>query len=375
MATATEHAFRKIVAAGSFAPVYYLYGDDDFRKDEAVARAVDAAVASSVREFNLDSRRAAELDAETLESLLGTPPMMTDRRAVVVRDLGALRKDARRVLDRYLDRPADDTLLLLVSPAGEKAERALVDRTVGVEFPALTGDRVPKWIAHRASEMGAAIAPEAAGLLQAAVGTELTGLASELDKLVSYMRGSTPGAADGRVTIDEAAVAAVVGVRRGETVGDLLDRVAERDVGGALGLIEHVLAQPKTTAVSLVIALAVQTLALGWGRARLTQGVPRPRLEREYRTLLSETKAYPMRPWDEAIQAWGRTVDGWTEADVERALEALLAADVALKETRVSSDEQIIASLVLAMCAAGDAFSNPGRPTRVPQSVRRGVAA
>jgi hypothetical protein len=36
--------------------------------------------------------------------------------------------------------------------------------------------------------------------------------------------------------------------------------------------------------------------------------------------------------------------------EAERALSALLAADTAAKETRVSSDEQLLMSLVLAFC-------------------------
>ena len=83
MPTLTEHAFRKTVLAGEFDPVYYLSGDDDFRKGEAVIRALEAAVPLGVRDFNAEVYRGGELDAGTLESALGTPPMMADRRAVV----------------------------------------------------------------------------------------------------------------------------------------------------------------------------------------------------------------------------------------------------------------------------------------------------
>jgi hypothetical protein len=36
--------------------------------------------------------------------------------------------------------------------------------------------------------------------------------------------------------------------------------------------------------------------------------------------------------------------------ELERAIDALLAADFALKEARLSSDEQLLASLVLTLC-------------------------
>ena len=173
-----------------------------------------------------------------------------------IRDVNGLKKDARRQLDRYLEHPASDLLLLLIAASGEKLDRGLADHAVAVEFPVLGGDRLPKWIAHRAGELGVPITPEATTLLQEAIGTDLGALASELDKLTSYARGRTrvgmrDAGENAAPTIDEAAVAAVVGVRRGETMGDLLDRVAERDATGALALVEPVLAQPKVSAVGI----------------------------------------------------------------------------------------------------------------------------
>src|SRR3712207_5236391 len=124
MPTISERDFRRSLKEQSFAPAYYIYGDEDLLKDDAVRALVDAAVDPATRDFNLDVRRGAELDAEALLSLVGTPPMMADRRAVVVRDVPALKKDARQALERYLARPSADTVLVLVAPAGAKDDKA-----------------------------------------------------------------------------------------------------------------------------------------------------------------------------------------------------------------------------------------------------------
>ncbi len=361
MATMTEHAFQRSVSAGTFEPVYYLFGEDDFRKDEAAAYALAEAVPTGARAFNQEVRRAADLDAESLASLLDTPPMLTARRAVAIRDVGSLRKDARRALDRYLDRPASDTLLLLVAAAEGKPDRTLADHAVAVDFPVLTGERVGKWIVHRAAELGAAVTPDAVTLLQAAVGGDLAQLAAEIEKSVSYVRGSGTVEAGNaaHVTIDDAAVTAVVGVRRGETLGDFLDRVAEGDAARALALIPHILAQPKTTAVSVLLALTTQTLAIAWGVALREQGSPPARLRQEYFEFL-RAAGNPMtgRPWTDAVEAWVRAAEHTSRAHLDRVLDVLLAADLALKDTRVSTEEQMIATLVLEMCAGA------GAPTR-----------
>jgi DNA polymerase-3 subunit delta len=50
------------------------------------------------------------------------------------------------------------------------------------------------------------------------------------------------------------------------------------------------------------------------------------------------------------VTAWTKHASRWSAADADAALSALLAADAALKETKLSSDEQLLTSLVLALC-------------------------
>ena len=344
MASAGEKALHAALKQRTFDPVYLFHGDDDFLKDARVRELVDAAVDPATRDFNLELRRGGELGAEDVDSLLSTPPMLAERRVVVLRDVDKLKKDARKQLDAYLKRPAPDVLLLLVAPGGAKADKGLADRSTAVEFAPLTADRVLKWITFQAkTTLGRTITPDAATLLMEATGTDLAMLSLELEKLASYSAGE----------IDESAVSAVVGVRRGESVGALLDAVAARDAGVAIALVPGVLQQPKTTAVSIVMNLTTQTLALAYGVAARDGGTSPRAMFNEYMGLLKETGAFPGRPWGEAVNAWARHTDRWTSADVDAALAALLQADVALKETRLSSDEQLLTSLVLTLCGAG----------------------
>ncbi|HEY5086713.1 MAG TPA: DNA polymerase III subunit delta [Gemmatimonadaceae bacterium] len=345
MATdAALKTLRDAVKARHFDGAYYVYGEDEYQKNEAVKQLVTAAIDPATRDFNLDTRRGAELDAESLDSLLGTPPMMAERRVTIIREVGALKKDARAALDMFLRHPSHDTTVILVAAPGAKADKALQMSTTAMEFNLLDGSRVSRWIVHHVtSELGTEITEGAADLLHEAVGNDLYQLASELDKLASYTNGAC---------ITEDSVSAAVGIRRGETIADFLDKVMQRDATGALGLIPHILSQPKTSGVSVVMALSTQMLALGWGRSRLDTGLPPGRLEGEYFQLLKSTGAYPARPWGGAARAWALAARDWKVAECDRAVVALLAADVALKESRVSSESQILATAVLAICSA-----------------------
>jgi DNA polymerase-3 subunit delta len=348
MSASSLKTVRDAIKRRSFDGAYYIWGEDEYQKDDAVKQLVDAGLDAGARDFNLDTRRSAELDAETLGVLLSTPPMMAERRVIVLRDVGALKKDARKVLDEYLTRPVPDLLLVMTAAAGSKPDTTLSASSTPLQFDFLSGDRIPRWITHKATaELGVKISEGAIELLQAAVGSDLHQLSGELDKLASYIEGRDE-------EIGEDAVAAVVGVRRGETQADLLDAVADRNAPRALGLISHVLTQPKTTGVSIVMALSTQMLAISWGRARLDEGLSRARLAQEYFGFLKETGAFTGRPWGSATAVWTRAAERWNRESLDRALDSLLEADVALKESRVSSEEQLLATVVLSLCAADE---------------------
>ena len=348
-----EKALRKAIRAhGPFEPVYYLYGTDDYLKEGALRDLLASAVDPATRDFNLDVRTASELDAEALGSLLGTPPMMAERRVVVLRDVQTLKKDARGTLERYLAQPAPDLLLVMVAPAGEskKGDDDLRARARAVEFVPLDDDRLPKWIAHHArEEHDVAITPEACAMLHSIVGNDLPSLAGEIDKLASYTSGAP---------IDEDAVAAVVGVRRGETLADLLDRVAQRDAAGALAVLPHVMEQPKMGGVPVVMALTAQMLALGYGASLRAEGTSTRVLESEYwKFLKSGGSVMTGRPWGEAVKAWVRDVERWDVRTVDRALALLYDADIALKDTRVSSEDRVVATTILAISSPAGAVA------------------
>jgi len=109
MPASSLKTLRDAIKRRSFDGAYFIWGEDDYQKDDAVRQLIEAALDPAARDFNLDTRRSAELDAETLGVLLSTPPMMAEKRVIVLRDVGALKKDARKVLCRIDARFRDDT--------------------------------------------------------------------------------------------------------------------------------------------------------------------------------------------------------------------------------------------------------------------------
>src|SRR5258706_2436690 len=254
-------------------PVYLLHGDEDVLKDEAIRALVDSAVGSS-RDFNLDVRFAPDLTPESFHALVNTPPMMAERRAVVIRGVEQVGKRKTDLLDevvRYLASPNPTTVLVLVVAAGEEADADLVRASATVAVDALAAERVPRWLQHRATTLGVTLAPDATELLLKAVGSDLSTLSRELDKLASL------GGAGGRpVTADD--VSNLVGVRRDETVFDLVESALERRASRAGQLLGPVLQPAGISGVQMLSLLGTHLVGTALARAERDRGVHPARL-------------------------------------------------------------------------------------------------
>ena len=227
------------------------------------------------------------------------------------------------------------------SRAPAKSRTPKFDKARVVMFDPIGGSQLAKWILNRAEKyFGSAITPPAIELLQNSVGNDLSQLNVELEKLASYSNGKP---------IDEAAVGAVVGVRREESLPALLDAVAARDAAAALRILPGLLEQPKSSGVFIVMVLGMQVLGTGFARSRLAKRVPPVRIDNELMTMIKESGGFPGRSWKDAVNAWIRTAPKWSDADLFAAAATLHAADRALKDTGRTTEEGILQTAILAM--------------------------
>jgi DNA polymerase-3 subunit delta len=345
MAVLTLEALLRSLKKGASLPepVYLLHGDEDVLKDEAIRVLVDSAVGSS-RDFNLDVRFAPDLTPESFNALVNTPPMLADRRAVVIRGVEQLGKRKTKLRDevvRYLASPNPTTLLVLVVAAGEEPDADFVRASTSVALDALSAERVPRWLQHRASTLGLTLAADATELLLKAVGNDLSTLSRELEKLASLSAG-----ADGSPVTAEA-VSNLVGVRRDETVFDLVEAALERRAARAAQLVEPVLEQAGMSGVKILSLLGTHLVGTALARAERDRGVHAARLPDTIYRQMQGVRPYGMRSYKEEAARWTAWSALWTARELGGALRAALATDNALKTATVSDDRGIVTQLVL----------------------------
>jgi len=325
------------------APVYYLTGEEDMLKEELVDLVLSRAVEPASRDFNLDVRNAADLNGESFHSLVETPPMLADRRAVVINNIGQWRRNAKvwQVVYRYLENPSPTTVLVLVTASGEKPDKRVAQFAAHVVAQPLNPARLGRWIGVRAQRAGFTMTDAATQHLLKAVGSELSALAMEIEKLGAIAQPDTP--------LDAAEVAQLVGIRRGETLDDWVGAVLLRDISKAANMLEPVMSAAGVTGVRMLIALGSGLVGVRLALALVEDGLTQQKLASELFEAIRASRPPWLTSWKDTAKLWAAAARQWSRAEIETALRLAYECDRSLKSTTLSDARGIILDLMLGL--------------------------
>jgi DNA polymerase-3 subunit delta len=327
MALTSPESLTRALHRGSRGGVFFLFGDEEYLKEETAQALISAHLEPATRDFNLDQLRGASLEPEAFASVCQTPPMMAEWRVVVVREAQAIATAARlrETVEDLLARPVPGLVLILIAQLPEKSKakfyQQLMKAATALEFRMLASADLPGWLISWAEQRGVELEPAAARALAAAVGSELGALIQEMSKLIEYVGNRR------RIGTDD--VAALVGQIPRQNRWDWIDAVADRKFSAAReGLT--VLLDAGESGVALVIGLGSHFLRLAigavGGERALAQVLP------------------PHQRW--LASRIGRQAKHWAPAELDAALDDLLRADRLLKSTSLN-DRQIMEELLL----------------------------
>ncbi|QDT48297.1 DNA polymerase III subunit delta [Symmachiella dynata] len=215
-----------------------IYGAEQYLKSAALKVVADQILGRE-DEDALPTRFTGK-DAELVRVLdeLRTVSMWSDCRLVIVDNADDFVSKYRAGLEKYLDKPAKKSVLVLDLkswPKNTKLAKKVAKVGLDINCAALKPAQVPRWIAaHARQKYGKTIDGPAAQILVELAGTSLAQLDTELDKLSTYV-GETE-------KIDAEAVRILVGGWRAETTWAMLDAVRDGQVGQAIGLLDKLLA-------------------------------------------------------------------------------------------------------------------------------------
>jgi DNA polymerase-3 subunit delta len=317
--------------AGERGGAFFLFGEEEFLKEEAAGRIVDAHLDPATREFNLDQFQGSEGSVETLASILQTPPMMAEWRVVVVREVQALAGSprARSLIESLVERELPGLVVILLGQIPERSRAQIYEllksKTRAVEFSPLTPGDIPGWLMERATAEGMELEPDAARALAAAIGPVVGVLDRELAKLRDFVGE--------RRRIAAADVEAAVGRVTQQNRWDWFDLVGTGRLTEARAALP-ILFDAKESGVGLVLGLGTHflrlALAADGGERALQNELP------------------PHQRW--LATRLARQARNWNAPALDAALDDLLRADRLLKSASLS-EEQIVDELLLRLQA------------------------
>lgn len=226
-------ALKEQVAKRRLAPVYVLAGEDVKLVDRMVD-AIEGTIDPADRPFAVDRVYAGEASGTpaNIVSSARVLPMLGDRRLVIVLRAERLLKPKRAgkaaegvvedeqsddtgdapdlaPLEDYLDAPVDTTTLVFVAAAMDRSRRLtkkLIAKATIVEFGGLAADGMAarregrrtaqEWLQEELTRAGRAIDSDAARLLVARAGHDITKLRGDVERLLLFAEGRKRISAD-----------------------------------------------------------------------------------------------------------------------------------------------------------------------------------
>lgn len=176
-------------------PVYFLTGEEPYYIDIISDYIEKKVLDETEKDFNQNVLYGKDTDIGTIISEAKRYPMMANHNVVIIKEAQHLAKELDQ-LESYLENPTPSTILVFCykykKVDGRKAiGKKLKKKAVFFESKKLYDNQVPDWISANLKAKNYTITPQANILIAEFLGTELSKIANELNKLtINLTEGS-----------------------------------------------------------------------------------------------------------------------------------------------------------------------------------------
>ena len=242
---------EKIIAEskkGSYKPVYWLEGEEEFFIDKVVDYAEHNILSESEKSFNLSVFYGKDAEWADIVNACRRYPMFSDKQVVVLKEAQAMRNIER--LESYIEKPLSSTMLVVAYKNKKvdgrtKLAKLLKEKGALLTTKKLYDNELPEWTQQLVYAKGYTINRKALFLLIDHIGNDLSRLNNEIDKLALNLSG--------RNTITEDDIETYVGVSKEFNVFELQQAIASRDLYKAIRIIKYFEANPKAAPMQLIL--------------------------------------------------------------------------------------------------------------------------
>lgn len=175
------------IKKGQYEPVYFLCGEEAYFIDKISDYIEEHAITEAEKAFNQVVLYGKEIDHKTIEDNARQYPMMANKRVVIVKEAQNLRGIEN--LLPYFQNPSPQTILVINYKYKKADKRTAFGKAVAknscyLETKKLYDNQVGSWINNYLRSTGVQIDAGADELLAEYLGTDLSKITNELDKML-----------------------------------------------------------------------------------------------------------------------------------------------------------------------------------------------
>ena len=239
------------IRSGLIKPIYFLMGDEAYYIDKLAEYIEQNVLSEEERGFNQMVLYGKDVSIEDIVSNAKRYPMMAEHQVIIVKEAQHLSRTIEN-LNSYAENPQMSTILVICYKYGKIDKRKKIYKSVqksGVIFESkkLYENQVSDWIRKVLSGSGYSITPKAAILLVEFLGTDLSKINNELEKLKLVIPKTQE--------ITPEAIEENIGISKDYNNFELKKALGERDVQKATRILNYFAQNPKDNPFVLTITL------------------------------------------------------------------------------------------------------------------------
>ncbi|MEA1785271.1 DNA polymerase III subunit delta [Arenibacter sp. GZD96] len=232
-------------------PVYFLMGDEPYYIDRISTYIEEHILSEEERGFNQMVLYGKDTTVAEIIGHAKRYPMMAEKQVIIVKEAQHLSKTIEQ-LSEYVAHPQPSTVLVLCYKYGTLDKRKKLYKQIqssGVLFESkkLYENQVSNWIVKVLKGSGYSIAPKAASLLVEFLGTDLSKIHKELEKLQLILPKNAEITAN---TFEEN-----IGISKDYNNFELKKAIGERNITKATRIITYFAQNPKDNPFLVTITL------------------------------------------------------------------------------------------------------------------------
>ena len=239
------------IKQGNIKPIYFLMGEEPYYIDKIAEYIEENVLTEEEKGFNQMVLYGRDVAVEDIVSNAKRFPMMAERQVVIVKEAQELSRTIEN-LTSYVENPQPTTVLVVCYKYKTLDKRKKLYKQVeknGLLFESkkLYENQVGDWIRRVLSGKEYRIEPKAALMLVEFLGTDLSKISNELDKLMLILPKSS--------TITAKDIEENIGISKDFNNFELRKAVGERQIVKANQIINYFAQNPKNNPLVMTISL------------------------------------------------------------------------------------------------------------------------